>query len=90
MPAERKRKMLLQYCYVVYGICISFIEIVRNLFQMKPIGAHYFLVYLFQLLYMFRAIMCPSSGQLTAAADQTATHTEQKLLVSHRYSKFSW
>ena len=26
----------------------------------------------------------------SAAADQTATHTERKIPVSHRYSKFSW
>ena len=30
-------------------------------------GAHYFLVYLFKLLYMFRATMCPSSGELTVS-----------------------
>ena len=33
----------------------------------SQLGAHYFLVYLFQLLYMFRATMRPSSGQLTAS-----------------------
>ena len=32
---------------------------------------------------MFRATMCPSS-------DQTASHTEWKIPVSHGYSKFSW
>jgi len=62
--------------------------------------------WLFQLLYMFRATMCPSSGELTVpmwhgyfslsmggclvCADQTTTHTEWKIAVSHRYSKFSW
>jgi hypothetical protein len=30
MPAERKRKMHLQYFYVVYGIYISFTETVQN------------------------------------------------------------
>ena len=34
-------------------------------FKWSQLGAHYFLVYLFQLLYMFRATMCPSPGQLT-------------------------
>ena len=33
----------------------------------SQLGAHYFLEYLFQLLYMFRATMCPSSGELTAS-----------------------
>ena len=33
-------------------------------------GLHYFLVYLFQLLYMFRATMCPSSGELTVSVGQ--------------------
>jgi len=45
-------------------------------FKWNLLGAHYFLVYLFQLLYMFRSTMCPSSGELTA--DQTATHTAVK------------
>ena len=31
------------------------------------IGAHYFLVYLFRLLYVFRATVCPSSGKLTVS-----------------------
>jgi len=34
-------------------------------FKWSQLGAHYFLVYLFQLLYMFRATMWPSSGELT-------------------------
>ena len=33
-------------------------------FKWSQLGAHYFLVYLFQLLYMFRATVCPSSGEL--------------------------
>jgi len=37
------------------------------LFKLKLLGAHYFLVYLFQLLYMFRATMCPSSKELTVS-----------------------
>ena len=44
-----------------------YIYILYNLFQIKPLGAHYFLVYLFKLLYMFRATMCPSSGELTVS-----------------------
>ena len=34
-------------------------------FKLSQLGAHYLLVYLFQLLYMFRATMCPSSEELT-------------------------
>ena len=34
-------------------------------FKLSQPGAHYFLVYLFQLLCMFRATMCPSSGETT-------------------------
>ena len=74
--------------------------------------AHWFLVHLFQLLHMFRATICPSSGELTVSmrhwyfsicvdgclicwlgwesksqpANQTATHTERKIPVTHRYS----
>jgi len=36
-------------------------------FKWSQLGAHYFLVYLFQHLYMFRATMCPSSGELTVS-----------------------
>ena len=75
-------------------------------FKWSQLGAHYFLVYLFQLLYVFQATMCPSSGELTVSmwhghfslsvggclvcADQTSTHTEWKIPVSHRYRNFSW
>ena len=41
------------------------LESVLNLFKWSQLGAHYFLVYLFQLPYMFRATVCPSSGELT-------------------------
>ena len=82
-------------------------------FKWSQLGAHYFLVYLFQFLYVFWATMCPYSGEIrhwyfslcmggclvcwlgwysvsSQPADQTATHTEWKIPVSHRYSKFSW
>jgi len=36
-------------------------------FIWSQLGAQYFLVYLFQFLYMFRATMCPSSGELTVS-----------------------
>ena len=36
-------------------------------FKLSQLGSHYFLVFLFQLLYMFRATMCPSSGELTVS-----------------------
>ena len=35
--------------------------------KLSQLAAHYFLVYLFQLLYMFRATMCLSSGELTVS-----------------------
>ena len=38
-----------------------------NYFKWSQLGAHYFLVYLFQLLYMFWATMCPSLGELTVS-----------------------
>ena len=36
-------------------------------FKLSQLGAHYFLVYLFQLLYMFRATMWPSAGELAVS-----------------------
>ena len=36
-----------------------------NIFKLSQLVAQYRLVYLFQLLYMFRTTMCPSSGELT-------------------------
>ena len=36
-------------------------------FKWTQLGAHYFLLCLFQFLYMFRATMCPSSGELTVS-----------------------
>ena len=36
-------------------------------FKWSQLGAHYFLVYLFQLLYMFRATMGPSPAELTVS-----------------------
>ena len=60
-------------------------------FKWSQLGAHYFLVYLFQLLYMFRATICPSSRELTVSMrhwnfqsvcvavwseDRAAPHTE--------------
>ena len=45
----------------------SFLILSTHLCLGLPSGAHYFLVYLFKLLYMFRATMCPSSGELTVS-----------------------
>ena len=39
----------------------------NNLFQMKPTRCTLFLIYLFQLLYVFRATVCPLSGELTVS-----------------------
>ena len=36
-------------------------------FKWSQLGSHYFLVYLFQLLYIVQATMCPSSGELTVS-----------------------
>ena len=36
-------------------------------YKWSQLGAHYFVVCLFQLLYMFRATTCPSSGELTVS-----------------------
>ena len=36
-------------------------------FKWNQLGAHYVSVHLFQLLYMFWATMCPSSGELTVS-----------------------
>ena len=68
---------------LVYGVFLKW----------SQLSAHCFLVYLFQLRYMFRYFLLYMSGCLVGwLADQTATHTEWKIPVSHRYSyiKFSW
>ena len=36
-------------------------------FKWSQLGSHYFLVYLFQILYIFRAPMCPLSEELTVS-----------------------
>jgi len=70
------------------------------------LGAHYFLVYLFKLLYMFQATMCPSSGELTVSMrhwyfctlygwlsgqqNRQPPIQSEKIPVSQRYSHFSW
>ena len=106
-----REKCLFFYVLLTVYPCIIF-------FKWSQRDSHYFLVYLYQLLHMFRATVCPSSGELTVSirhwyfslcmggclvcwlgwdcavssqpADQTATHTEWKIPVSYRYSKFSW
>ena len=40
----------------------------HDFFKLSQLGAHYFLVYLFELLYMYRATMNPWSGELTVSA----------------------
>ena len=89
---------------------ISLWQHILVFFKWSQLDTHYFLVYLFQLLYMDRVTMYPSSRELTICmrhwrlsvllvgmrpvssqpADQTAIHTERKIPVSHRYSKFCW
>jgi len=48
------------YVLLTVRLCIIF-------FKWSQLGAHYFLVYLFQLPYMFRATMCPSLEELTVS-----------------------
>ena len=55
-------------------------------FKRSQLGAHYFLVYLFQLLYVLGNYVL--SG-LVSRPDQRATHRERKIPVSHIYSRFS-
>jgi len=59
--------------YVFYDLfsvhsCIIF-------FKWSQLGAHYFLVYLFQLLYMFRATMCPSLAGLLQQTSHPPTQS---------------
>ena len=42
------------------------------------------------LLYLCDTLIFHSVWVAVRSADQTATHTEWKIPVSHRYSKFSW
>jgi hypothetical protein len=63
-------------------------------FKWSQLGAHYFLVHLFQLLYMFRATLCPSSGDLTVSLRhryflQPPIQSE-KIPVWHIYNNVSW
>ena len=53
----------IQKCMQLYRIILRITT--THIFKWSQIGAQYFLIYLFQLLYMFRATMCPSSGELT-------------------------
>jgi len=71
--------------YVLLSVhpCIIF-------FKWSQLGAHYFLIYLFQLLYIFWATMCPSSGELTVSMHPWYFSLYcWKTPVAHRYSKFS-
>jgi len=59
----QQHKTIKFYVLLTVHPCIIF-------FKRSQLAAHYFLVYLFQLLYMFRATMCPSSGELTVSMPQ--------------------
>ena len=71
-------------------------------FKWSQLGAHYFLVNLFQLLYIFRATICPSSGELTVVRHWYFFTLYGWLSVLHSqpyrvkntsvaiYSNFSW
>ena len=48
-------------------LCFVYRASLYNLFQTKPPSCTLFLVNLFQILYMFRATICPSSGELTVS-----------------------
>ena len=58
---------VLQMWYIVEFYVLLTMHPCIIFFKWSQLGAHYFLVYLFQLLYMFRATMCPSSGELTVS-----------------------
>jgi len=49
--------------YIVFYVLLT-VHPCIIFFKWSQLDAHYFLVYLFQLLYMFRATMCPSSREL--------------------------
>ena len=55
------------------GFCVFYIRSLYSMYMCyvffiwSQLSAQYFLVYLFQLLYMFRVTMCPSSGELTVS-----------------------
>jgi len=55
--------LLLKYAPKFYVLLTVHPSIVC--FKWSQLGAHNFLVYLFQLLHMFLATMCPSSGEFT-------------------------
>ena len=42
-------------------------KITYAFFKWSQLGENYFFVYLFQILYLFRATMCPSLGELTVS-----------------------
>jgi len=50
-----------------FSLCMCGFLVCRPESHPYQLGAHYFLVYLFQILYMFQATMCPSSGELTVS-----------------------
>jgi hypothetical protein len=51
------------FCFVLLTVHPSTI-----FFKWSRLGTHCFLVYLFQLLYMFRATMCPSSAKFISVS----------------------
>ena len=65
---------LSHFCYVPFfsecRACDLAISVTELCFKWRQPGAHCFLVYLFQLLYMFRATVCPSSEELTESMRQ--------------------
>ena len=52
-------------CINAFTYKLQSTQICPDFFKRSQLGAHYFFVYLFQILYMFRATMCPSSGEFT-------------------------
>ena len=57
-PNMGTNKINISFMLLTVHSCIIF-------FKWSQLGAHYFLVYLFQLLYMFQANMCQSSAELS-------------------------
>ena len=52
---------------ILLFLCFVYRASLYNRLQIKPTSYTYFLLYLFSLLYMFRASICPSSGELTVS-----------------------
>ena len=76
--------IMLQYHQANFYVLLTVHPIII-FFKWSQPGAHYCLVYLFQLLYMFRATMCSSSGELTVWVAVWSAQTRQPPTQSEKY-----